>query len=182
MWLTSATEDVYTIRGVPVFLWSAGGAFSGFGTFFVLDSAGWFLRSAKPAEQPGDTILTVLALLFIPLVGLGLLAFAPLIVTRLDRKNKAIAYSKYGILGISNKQIPYEHLDGGVHIQQDESEEGGFLYSAYFELKDGTRMKMCAEPGQWQGRNYSVAMRANEFLRRRDLAAANAEIITLDLS
>ena len=74
-------------------------------------------------------------------------------------------YSKYGLLGISSSRFRYAELKGGVRISAEEDEEGGLVYSAYFELKNGKRLKMCSEPGQWQGRNYDVGMKANEFLR-----------------
>lgn len=182
MWHTSETDDVYTVRGVPVAFWYGGLALLGVGAYFIVTTGLDLLKWAKPVEAPGKTFLGFVFLTFIPAVGLGILAFSPLIVTRFDRRNRIVSYSKIGLFGRHERRFSYDALKGGVHIDSDyDSYEGGYTFRAYFELNDGEWRYMCAEPGQLQGRNYEIGQRANEFLDRRDIAGSLREMISLGL-
>ena len=189
MWLTSDTEDEYIIRGVPAFLWGSGAALIGVGVYILFSQLGSFLNWAKPAEKPGDTFIAGAALLFIPAVGLSLFVIFPLIVTRINRKQRFVEYTRYRPFWVRKRRIPFEQLDGGVHISEEyDSENGGNTYQAYFDLKSGERLKMCSEPGQFQGRNYDIAMRVNDIFRNEEhywtdkVPESGEEIIRLDLN
>jgi hypothetical protein len=187
--MTSETDDEYIIRGVPAFVWTSGAALFGLGVYILLSQLASFLNWAKPAERPGDTFIAGAALLFIPAAGLSLFVIFPLIVTRFNRKGRFVEYTKYRPLWVRRRRIPFDQLYGGVHVSEEyDSENGGNTYEAYFDLKSGERLKMCSEPGQFQGRNYSMAMRANEILIKEgaaltdDAPRSGDEIITLGLN
>jgi hypothetical protein len=189
MWLTSDTEDEYIIRGVPAFLWGAAAALIGVGVYILFSQFASFLSWAKPVERFWDTLLVGAALFFIPAVGLSLFVIFPLIVTRINRKGGFIEYTKYRPLWVRTRRISFEQLDGGVHISEEyDSENGGNTYQAYFDLKNGERLKMCSEPGQFQGRNYDIAMRVNDILRNEEhywtdkVPESGEEIVRLDLN
>jgi hypothetical protein len=169
MWLTSESEDEYVVRGVPVLLWAGGGATLGLGIYILLSVGPGMLRLFKPVEEPSNSLTVLVSMSFIPLVGLGILFFAPLIVTRFKPNERIVQYTKYGLLGRDRQDIPYEQLHGGVHVSAEESDEDGYfyVYSAYFELKGGRLLKMCAGPGQSRRQTYTIGMKANEFLRRK---------------
>lgn len=180
MWLTSETEDDYVVRGIPAFLWGSGAALFGVGAYLIATNLASFLEWARPYEKPSQTFTVGGALLFIPVAGLCLFMFFPLIVTRINRRTEVVEYAKYNLLGVRKRRIPYDHLNGGVHISEEiDTDEGGKIFSAYFDLKNGERLKMCSEPGQFQGRSYDVGMRANEFLRTKHLAQSSDDLISL---
>lgn len=183
MWFTSETEDEFVVCGLPAVLWAGGGALFVVGVYLLVSNLPSFLNWAKPVENPKDTFIVSAGLLIIPALGLSLFVIFPLIITRFNRKEKRIDYSKFRLFWIHRRRISYDQLEGGVHISEEyDSENGGNTYEAYFELKNGERLKMCSEPGQFQGRNYDVGMRANEFLQKKHLAQSNEDLITLGLN
>ena len=183
MWLTSETEDEFVVCGLPAILWAAGGALFFVGMYLLFSNLPSFLNWAKPVENPTATFFLAFGMLFIPLVSLSLFVIFPMIITRFNRRERQIYYSTFRLVLVHRRRISYDQLEGGVHISEEyDSENGGNTYEAYFELKNGERLKMCSEPGQFQGRNYDVGMRANEFLQRKHLAQSNEDVITLGLN
>lgn len=181
MWLTTETDDEYVVRGVPIVFWLAGGALLAAGVFAVAQNLNEFLAWAKPVDAPLKTLGGSIFLLFLPATALILLAFVPLIETRINRKQRTIFYSRIGLLGRHTRKIAFDHVRGGVHIIEERGYEGGRMFTAHFKLVNGERLKMCVEPGEFQGRNYEVGMKANEFLLRKELGQASGDIVTLDL-
>jgi hypothetical protein len=189
MWFTSETDDEYIVRGVPAVLWASGAALIGVGISILISNAASFLYWAKPVEDPKATFIVGFALLFIPAVGLSLFFIFPLIVTKFNRKQKYIEYAQYRPLWVFRRRIPFDQLDGGVHVSEEyDSDNGGNTYRSYFDLKNGERLKMCSEPGSLQGRSYDIAMRLNDILRNEEhywtdsVPESGEDVITLGLN
>ena len=170
MWVIKETEDELTIKSFPLILWAivliifilAGIIANGY-----LKTYGGFSKIGKLFEgKIFDILINVFAFSFTPIAGLVVFYFSPLIITKFNRQKHIITKKTYSIFGKQTRKFGYNHLDGGVRVKLEESEDSNY-YSLYFKTKSNEKIKLSNEFSMWKGRNYDVAMKANEYLRSK---------------
>jgi hypothetical protein len=165
MWLVKENENQLIIRAIPTVLWSlAAGAFVG--QIFIVN---FYLQAFKETSNFGNSLSDILtnlfALSFFFICGLGLLAFAPLISAKIDRRTKTLTIEKFGLFGKRIRPFRFDMLKGGFRVESETDDDGKENYSLYFELNSGEKIELCSESTSRAGRAFDVAMRANEYLR-----------------
>ncbi|MEK7723298.1 MAG: hypothetical protein AAB336_03040 [Acidobacteriota bacterium] len=164
MWSMKEEDNELTIRGFPVIMWSiaflalAGGAY-----FHLL----YLPTFAELLKESISTILTIsFALLFLPIVGLSLIYFFPLVITKINRREKSVKIEKLGILGKRVNLHRFDALNGGFRVKSEEDEDNKESLKLYFDLKSGKRIFLSSDWTEFgKGKAYDVAMKANEYLR-----------------
>lgn len=164
MWLMKESEEELTIRGIPLVMWSIVLLLFGGGIYFLFLYLPNFRELAK--ESLLDILTLSFALFFMPIVGLVLLYFYPLITTKINRRKKSVKIEKLGILGKRVNSFGFDSLDGGFRVKSEEDEDNREYLKLYFNLKSGQRIFLSSDLTEfWKGKAYDVAMKANEFLR-----------------
>lgn len=164
MWLMKESEEELTIRGIPLVMWSIVLLLFGGGAYFLLLYLPNFRELAK--ESLLNILTLSFALFFMPIVGLILLYFYPLITTKINRREKSVKIEKLGILGKRVNIYGFDSLDGGFRVKSEEDEDNREYLKLYFNLKSGQRIFLSSDLTEfWKGKAYDVAMKANEYLR-----------------
>lgn len=164
MWIMKEREDELIIRAFPLIMWSITLLVFGGGIYFLLLYLPYFNDLAK--ESVLNILTNLFGLFFLPIVGLILLYFFPLITTKIDRRQKSVKIEKLGILGKRVNIYGFDALDGGFRVKSEEDEDNRESLKLYFNLKSGGRIYLSSDVTEyWKGKAYDVAMKANEYLR-----------------
>jgi hypothetical protein len=157
-------EDELIIRAFPLVMWSIVLLLFGFGAYFLLLYLPYFADLGK--ESVLNILTNLFALFFLPIVGLILLYFFPLITTKINRRQKSVKIEKLGILGKRVNIYGFDALDGGFRVKSEEDEDNKESLKLYFNLKSGGRIFLSSDVTEyWKGKAYDVAIKANEYLR-----------------
>lgn len=171
MWTMNEDEDELTIRAFPIVMWAIAFVFLGLGVYQLLPYLTDFSRISELLKESIGTILTIsFALLFMPIGALIGLSFFPLITTTINRREKSVKISKFGILGKRINSYGFDALDGGFRVKSEVDEDNQESLKLYFKLKSGGRIFLSSDLTEfWKGKAYDVAMKANEYLRPQNL-------------
>ncbi|MGC2238087.1 MAG: hypothetical protein WA584_18140 [Pyrinomonadaceae bacterium] len=161
---TKQTENELIIQETPGCLWLFSLLFLVVGGLFVYGSLGNFTNhSTVPFWLLPITFLmgaTGCA------VGLRLIYHAPITKVVLNRDNKTIAHTTYGIAGRTHTVYHFDEIDAFCLIEEKD-DEGDPLWSLGMEIHGGERVKISSLESRDELFKRDFVFRVNEFMYKQ---------------
>lgn len=172
MFSLKENNEELTIRGFPIIMWSICLFLFFFGIYIIYGYAAIFENFSSIIASLTTDISTFLTMFFglsfMPLMGIVLLYFYPLVTTKVNRTEKIITVERLGILGKRVHKYRFSELKGGFRVKSEEGEDNQEYLKLYFDLNSGKRVFLSSDTILFgKGKVYDVAMKGNNFLQNR---------------
>lgn len=167
MWLTKESNHEITIKSFPFLMWLPV-LLALIGEFYLLK---FYLGEFDYVSQlfksgVGEALIQIGIVSLLPICGLIWLYYFPILITRINRRERTVRVERFGIFGKQVDLFNFDALDGGFRVKAEEDEDNKEHLKLYFKLKSGNKIFLSSDfTTFWKGKAYDIAMKANEYLR-----------------